>query len=154
MPRFSALPTDLVAAFRKGAPDANGLPPERHVSNGGGNPCRLCLRDVPAGAGMLVLAHRPFANLHPYAELGPIFLCAECDRADDAATAPPMLTVRAASLIKGYGPDDRIVYGTGRIVPGPETDAQVAELLAIPGVAYLHARSAVNNCYFLRIDPA
>lgn len=152
---FHALPSDVVAAYRAGAPDANGLPPERSVSNGAGNPCRHCLKDIPEGVPMLTLAHRPFDDLHPYAELGPIFLCADgCERHPDTGAPPEMLTKRLANLIKGYGPDNRIVYGTGKIVPAEDTAAYCAEVLARPGVAYLHARSWVNNCYFLRVDRA
>ncbi len=46
------------------------------VSDGHGNPCRSCLADIRAGAAMLIVAARPFPALQPYAETGPIFLCA------------------------------------------------------------------------------
>ncbi|MFN7050754.1 MAG: DUF1203 domain-containing protein, partial [Gemmobacter sp.] len=72
---FTPIPTETVRALQSGAADANGQSPERHVSDGGGNPCRHCLQMIPAGAGMLILAHRPFTRLQPYAESGPIFLC-------------------------------------------------------------------------------
>ena len=54
--RFTPLPTATVRALQSGGPDAYGQPPERHVSDGGGNPCRHCLRMIPAGAPMLVLS--------------------------------------------------------------------------------------------------
>lgn len=73
---FTAIPTEIARAYQAGGPDANGQPPERHISDGGGNPCRHCLGLIPKGAKMLVLAHRPFPNPQPYAEIGPIFLCA------------------------------------------------------------------------------
>jgi len=76
MPIFSALPTDIAAAYRAGGRDAFGNPPERKLSDGDGNPCRHCLRNISEGAEMLVLAHKPFEGTHPYAEVGPIFLCA------------------------------------------------------------------------------
>jgi len=152
--RFTALPTDLVLAVRSGRPDANGMEAERSVSDGGGNPCRHCLRDIPEGAGMLILAHRPFPALQPYAELGPIFLCEdECVRWDGAGV-PPVLARRARHLVKGYGADDRIVYGTGRIVETPMLPEAAAELLDDPRVRYAHVRSATNNCYTCRIDVA
>ena len=88
---FSALPTEAVARLRAGGLDANGQPPERHVSDGGGNPCRHCLREIPAGAPMLVLAWRPFPAPQPYAELGPIFLCAApCERHPDSGALPAL----------------------------------------------------------------
>jgi Protein of unknown function (DUF1203) len=75
--RYKAIPTDVVRAYQAGGLDANGQVPEQVVAAGGNNPCRHCLTMIPEGAGMLVLAHRPFPNLQPYAEVGPLFLCAE-----------------------------------------------------------------------------
>ena len=70
---ISAIPTKHAQAFRQGAPDAHGQKPERAISNGRGNPCRHCLKNIPKGAPMLVLAYRPFDNVNPYTETGPIF---------------------------------------------------------------------------------
>jgi len=81
MPRFIAVPTETARRYQSGGLDANGQAPERAVSNGNGNPCRHCLTFIPEGAPMLILAHRPFPDLQPYAETGPIFLCADtCSR--------------------------------------------------------------------------
>ena len=68
--RWLALPSAPVAALRAGGLDANGQPPERHVSDGDGNSCRHCLEDIAAGVPMLILAWRPFPAPQPYAELG------------------------------------------------------------------------------------
>lgn len=155
MLRFQSLPTEEVRALQAGAPDAYGHAPELHVSDGGGNPCRHCLRYIPEGAPMLILAHRPFSERHPYAETGPIFLCADpCEAPQDAAVLPEILTQSPDYLIKGYGRDDRIAYGTGKIVKRDRL-AQAAEaIFDDPRVAYVHVRSARNNCYQLRIDKA
>ena len=55
-------------------------------------------------------------------------------------------------LIRGYGADDRIVYGTGQVVATAELATAAAQLLERPEVAYLHVRSASNNCYQCRIE--
>ena len=152
--RFTAIPTEVARAYRNGAPDANGQPAERAVSDGGGNPCRHCLDDIPAGREMLILAHRPFPALQPYAETGPIFLCAEdCPRWAGEGL-PPILTRRPAYFVKGYGANDRIAYGTGRILPNDNLAKGATALFDDPRVAYGHVRSASNNCYTCRIDPA
>ena len=152
MPTFTALPTDIVQAYRAGAPDAFGNPPERHVSRGPGNPCRHCLRDIPDGAEMLVLAHKPFAGAHPYAEVGPIFLCAEDCPRGGGPDLPAILTTSPDYLVKGYSADDRIVYGTGAVTPTDQIRDRIRAIFANPDVAYLHVRSARNNCYQARID--
>ncbi|MCX8510025.1 MAG: DUF1203 domain-containing protein, partial [Rhodobacteraceae bacterium] len=81
MIHYEALPTPLVRALQAGGPDAHGQPAQRTLSDGEGNPCRHCLKMIPQGAEMLICAHRPFSSLQPYAECGPIFLCADgCPR--------------------------------------------------------------------------
>jgi hypothetical protein len=57
-------------------------------------------------------------------------------------------------LVRGYGADDRIVYGTGQVVESGRIEAICAELLEDPRVAYVHLRSASNNCYHARVDRA
>jgi hypothetical protein len=153
MIRFTALPTETVRALQAGGPDANGQVPERQVSDGGGYPCRHCLKMIPPGAGVLVLAHRPFPAPQPYAELGPIFLCADPCEAGGGEGLPEILA-SPDYIVRGYGADDRIVYGTGGVVPTPGIAARAEELLADPRVAYVHVRSARNNCYQVRIDRA
>ena len=56
--------------------------------------------------------------------------------------------------MRGYGRDDRIVYGTGAVTPTDSIAERAAMLLERGDVAYVHVRSARNNCYQCRIDPA
>ena len=149
--RFVAIPTDVVRGYQSGGPDANGQVPERTVSDGGGNPCRHCLKLIPKGAGMLVLAHRPFPAPQPYAEVGPIFLCADPCEAGGGEALPEALA-SPDYIVRGYGADDRIVYGTGGVVATEAIPARAAELFGDARVAYLHVRSARNTCYQCRID--
>jgi len=149
--RFTPIPTDLARHYQAGGPDAYGQPPERAVSDGGGNPCRHCLAMIPEGAGMLILAHRPFPALQPYAETGPIFLCADPCTAGGGEGFPEILA-SPDYILRGYSPADRIVYGTGAVVPTARIAVEAAARLADPRVAYVHVRSARNNCFQVRID--
>lgn len=149
--RFAAIPTQTVRAYQAGGADANGQAPERKRAEGTGNPCRHCLGMIPEGAEMLVLAHRPFPAPQPYAELGPIFLCAASCEAGGGVDLPEMLG-SSDYIVRGYGADDRIVYGTGGVVATGAIPARAAELFSDPRVHYLHVRSARNNCYQCRID--
>lgn len=153
MPAFTALPTGIVDAWRAGQPDANGQTPERTISDGTGNRCRHCLCLIPKGAPFLIVAHRPFDQLHPYAEVGPLFVCADpCTRHENNGTLPEAMTTSPDYLIKGYSADERIIYGTGQIVT-PEAMIDAARrLFDDPDVAFIHVRSARNNCYQARID--
>jgi hypothetical protein len=150
---FHALPTDDVRALQRGSLDANGLPAERALSDGGGNPCRHCLEDIPEGKEMLILALRPFSELQPYAECGPVFLCAdECDAPKDSTHQPDYFSVRESVLLKGYTGQQRIKYGTGQIVPPEQIKTACEKILANPDVAFVDIRSATNNCFQCRVD--
>ncbi len=151
MIRFTPIPTETVRAYQSGAPDANGQPPEHHISDGGGNPCRHCLGMIPKGAGMLVLAHRPFPAPQPYAEIGPIFLCADACQPGGGQGLPAMLD-SPDYIVRGYGADNRIVYGTGAVTPSAQITARASELFTDARIAYVHVRSARNNCFQVRID--
>jgi hypothetical protein len=150
--QFKALPTETVRALQRGGADAYGKIPERKISDGDGVPCRHCLGNVAAGEPYLVLAYRPFPDLHPYAETGPIFLHAqECERAGESSALPVMLE-SSDYIVRGYGADDRIVYGTGGVVATDGIADRAGALFERGDVAYIHVRSARNNCYQCRIE--
>lgn len=153
MIHFTPIPTETVRAYQSGAPDANGQRPERQISDGAGCPCRHCLAMIPDGAEMLVLAHRPFPAPQPYAEIGPIFLCADPCQPGGGTDVPAILD-SSDYILRGYGADDRILYGTGGVIPTPDIAARAATLLADPTTAYVHVRSSRNNCFQVRIDRA
>lgn len=152
--RFLPMPTETAAAYWNGGKDAYGLTPERQISDGDGVPCRHCLRLVSAGSPYLILAHRPFPGLQPYAETGPIFLHAErCEAHEPSEDMPPMLVSRDY-ILRGYSAEDRILYGTGAVVANADVPDYAAKLLEREGVAYVHIRSARNNCYQCRVERA
>ncbi|MEM7499493.1 MAG: DUF1203 domain-containing protein [Pseudomonadota bacterium] len=145
--RFEPIPTGAVRALQAGGPDANGMVPERAVSDGQGNPCRHCLTEIPEGAEMLILAWRPFATAQPYAETGPVFLCADPCGPHAGGGLPAVLMTSPAYMMRGYGTDERIVYGTGGVVAAREVEARAAAILAQPDVTFVHVRSASNGCF-------
>ncbi|MBZ9680054.1 MULTISPECIES: DUF1203 domain-containing protein [unclassified Mesorhizobium] len=152
--QFTALPTENVRALQRGGPDAYGRTPERKNSDGDGMPCRHCLRNIAAGDVYLILAYRPFPDPQPYAETGPIFLHAqECERAV-GTREPPEILDSPDYIVRGYGGDDRIVYGSGGIIPTGAIAARAETLLEREDIAYVHVRSARNNCYQCRIERA
>ena len=151
--RIVALTSQTVALWRQGRADAYGLTPERvAASTGSGTPCRHCLAQVPEGRPYLIVAHRPFAGLNPYTETGPIFVCAgNCPRGGGDVLPAAMLAA-PAYILRGYGRDERIIYGTGGVVPTDAIAARAAEILADPTATFVHVRSASNNCFFFRIQ--
>jgi hypothetical protein len=150
--------TNVARGFQSGGLDAYGRPPERRVADGQGQfrvPCRHCLKDVAIGEEYLILAYRPFETVHPYTETGPVFLHAKnCDRHPATEEMPGMLRRSAQMIVRGYSADERIVYGTGAVVPTDQIAQTAAALLARGDVEFVHVRSATNNCFQCRVDRA
>src|SRR5690606_1075585 len=115
--RFVALDTADVRRLQSGGTDVNGHVPERVTHRGSTVPCRHCLGQVEKGDPFLILAYRPFPEAQPYAEQGPIFLHADtCERGGGDDKIPAMFG-SPEYIMRGYNEQDRIVYGSGRIVP-------------------------------------
>lgn len=152
---FHAMPTKDAAALWAGGVDAYGFRPEIMLSDGPGHPCRHCLDNIDEGETLFVLAYRPFPQLQPYAETGPVFLHANaCNRYRAEQVRPPILETSKDYILCGYGDDDRIVYGTGKVTLKEDIGDYAAKLFERDDVAYVHVRSARNNCYQCRIDRA
>ena len=151
--RVTPMPSEHAQAYWNGGLDAHGLKPERHISDGSGVPCRHCLGAVSAGEPYLILAYCPFTARQPYAEVGPVFLHATpCDAYDGKDAIPEFYLNGEARILRAYDRDERIIYGTGRVVGARDIPAYAGELLSDPTTAYVHVRSSSNNCFAFRID--
>lgn len=151
--KFLAMDTSIVRTLQAGGCDANNMIPEKVMATETIGICRHCLKDIVAGEEMLILSHRPFQAAQPYAEQGPIFLHAEpCERFEETPQPPTNFLERDYLMIRGYTGDERIKYGTGKVV---DTGALVEGCRAIledPEIEYIHVRSASNNCYQCRVE--
>jgi hypothetical protein len=110
--------------------------------------------DDPRRRGVACTGAPSLSCAQPYAELGPIFLCADPRTCPSAApgAAPPAILASPDYILRGNSPDHRIVCGTGAVVPTARLKAEAEARFGDPRVAYLHVRSASNTCYQLRID--
>ena len=143
--------TDFAHQIRNGGIDAYGNPPERAVSDGSGNPCRSCLKMIPEGHEMLIVAACPFPALQPYAETGPVFFCADDCTAYHGSDLLDCVRDGEDRLLKGYGHNNRILYGTGAIVPVDKIAATCEDIFRDDRVAYVDVRSSLNNCFTFRV---
>lgn len=150
--RFVALSSTFVAALREGGGDANGQAPERRIATENGLPCRHCLADIGVAEPYLTLALRPFPAPQPYAEVGPIFLHADACPAGGGSDMLPACLDSPHYIVRGYNADHRIIYGTGEVVATGALVEVARRLLRNEAVAYVHVRSATNNCYQCRIE--
>ena len=152
--RFIPIPSEDVIGWQAGGVDSYGLPAKQKISDGDGAPCRHCLENIGKGGPYLVLAHRPFSGLHAYTETGPIFVhAAACRRAGSGDTLPTIFN-SASYILRGYDNGEIIVYGKGGVVDRGRIIERAETTLEKPAVAFIHARSAQNNCFHCRIERA
>ena len=145
--------SEEAARIRRGGADANGQPALSRIAEGVANPCRHCLGLIAEGERKLVLAHRPFPALQPYAETGPIFLHERACERYASDRLPGWFAFMDPAIVCGYGGDDWIRYETGEVVPGAALDAACRRILADASIAYVHIRSKFN-CFQCRVDRA
>ena len=145
------LPSEEVDGIRRGGTDANGQPALTRLAEGVANPCRHCLGLISEGDEKLVLAYRPFDAIHPYAEVGPIFLHTTSCARYEADALPLWFDFMDPAIVRGYGKDDWIRYDTGSVVAGHELTGACRRILADETVAYVHIRSKFN-CFQCRVD--
>jgi len=75
-----------------------------------------------------------------------------CERYTPDGDALPVVLDSSDFIVRGYGHDDRIAYGTGKVTPTDEISTWSRTMLARDEIAYLHVRWARNNCYQCRIE--
>lgn len=151
---FTPISTTDADQIWNGGLDAYGNDPEPKVAIEDGLPCRHCLENLTIGTPYFVMSYKPFQSRQPYAETGPIFLHAEpCERAAETDALPAILD-SAQYIVRGYCAEERIVYGSGGVVAIVDVPARIEQLFADDGIAFIHIRSAANNCFACRVDRA
>ncbi len=148
---FTSIHSDEAQKLQEGQPDAYGRTAERYISDGESVPCRHCLDIVGKDQPYILLSYRPFPQLQPYAETGPIFLHQSKCRPYRGSEIPPMLKAKQY-ILRAYDENNRIVSGSGRIILTHNIKSEAIDLFQNPRTSYLHIRSASNNCYHCRID--
>jgi hypothetical protein len=151
--RVQGMRSAEVSRLREQGLDANHQAPIEMISDGKSNPCRHCLALIAKGDAMLLLAYRPFDELQPYAEVGPIFLHKEACTHYDSHAMPAWFDYFEPAIIRGYSEQHYIRYDTGQAIAGKELTSACQKILADASVAYVHVRSKFN-CFQCRVDRA
>lgn len=150
---FTPLPTKKARELQSLGPDEHGQRPQRFISDGDGLPCRHCLDFIEEGEEVLLVSYKPFDTTQPFAEQGPIFLHAkECSPYSEPIKRPAMYEEDGDILLRAYDKHERIIYGTGQVIKNRDVEAVAAKLLEQTKAAFIHARSATNNCFQYRIN--
>jgi hypothetical protein len=145
--RLVGIATDLLAAIRRGGPDAWGRPAVRSTA-GGGEPMRCCRGNARAGESLLLFAFRPPlpGPGSPYEEVGPVFVHAEPYYPSTDDGKYPAAWFGRPQVLRAY--DERgWIHPASRVHDGNHADRQLAEVLATPGVVEVHSRNIVYGCW-------
>lgn len=117
-----------------------------------GYPCRVSLRDLPAGSEVLLVNHEHLPVDTPYRSRHAIFVGMESGKAaryEDAV--PTSLAIRLLS-VRSFDVHGDMVDAD--VVDGGDLEPLIERLLEDPRAAYLHVHNARRGCYAARVDRA
>ena len=144
--RLHPLPVDVLTEVRRTGRDVSGNPVARLTAEAGW-PLRCCLRNARAGESVLLFGYRPpIPADSPYVEIGAVFAHAEPCPGPESTDRYPADWFGRAQVLRAY--DERgWIHPASRQHDGSDPEAELAELLAEPGVVQVHSRNIVYGCY-------
>ncbi|MBB5109113.1 DUF1203 domain-containing protein [Streptomyces spectabilis] len=137
--------------------DDAGRPCVPYVDEEGGSPLRCCLRPIPAGDRVALVAYAPLrrwaartgAQPGAYDEQGPVFIHADPCAGPVEADLYPFARAGALRTLRRYDARGRIVGGRLLEIPEDTTagfDAAFEEAFADPEVTQVHVRAVEHGC--------
>lgn len=148
--RVSALDTAFVDEVRRTLTDRFGNSLTTHVDHEGGSPCRHCLQNAKPGDELIVLSYSPWAESHPYREVGPIFIHANpCPRYEESSFPPEMLARRTFAL-RAYNREDTIADAS--LATEADFEEKIDALFSNEEVVNVHVRNAAYGCYLFEVS--
>jgi hypothetical protein len=147
--QISPIPVETLRRIREHGIDDLGNPVVPEATTEDGFPLRCCLRESVAGERITAIGYNPFPWTGPYAETGPVFIhTEECPGYHDREHYPEGFRHRQ-QIFRAYSAQRRIVDAV--IVAGADAEAVLTELLARPGVDFVHSRNVAYGCYMFTV---
>jgi hypothetical protein len=115
-----------------------------------GFPCRITLEDAPVGETVLLLNYEHQPADTPYRARHAIYVReAAVEPRTVIDEVPASLAVRPYISLRAF--DTQGMMLDAEVSPGSDLKVPIERLLAVPGVAYLHAHYAGRGCYAAHI---
>jgi hypothetical protein len=116
-----------------------------------GFPCRITLEDARPGDTVLLLNYEHQPANSPYRSRHAIFVSEQArETRRFVDEVPSVLSIRKAISLRAY--DEAGMMLDAELAAGADLEPVIERLLAVPGVAYLHAHNAGRGCYAARIE--
>ena len=158
MTEFQCIPieTEIAERFRRTGLDDNGNTLRRCMATeGGGFPCRHCLRLASPGEMLLLGSYNLPRPRGIYWTPSPIFLHADaCARFDLENTVAPIVRGNALVSVRAYDAEDMCLYDLGQVCGGGDVDGPLARALDDPRTAFVNIHTARPGCLLSRVERA
>jgi hypothetical protein len=151
--RYVAIDPERLERMRERGADEFGNAWTRRVAQGW-EPLRCCLGAAAEGEEIALICYTPWTEPSPWLEAGPVFVhFGQCAGYRTPDVYPE--TLRGGQrMLNPFGHNgDRAYDHITFVGPRDDHDAAVRHVLAQPGVAYLHVRSATAGCFTFEARP-
>jgi hypothetical protein len=148
-----AIDPDRLAAMRSRGADELGNEFRAQPAQGW-EPLRCCLAVARAGERIVLISYTPLRSRSPWAETGPVFVHAgTCDGYPSDAGLPEQLRT-GPRVLRAYRADGTLDYDAMAYVgKGDDIEPALLQILETPGVAEVHVRAAVAQCFTFAVRP-
>jgi hypothetical protein len=149
-----AIATPVADRFRRTGRDDNGNEIRRMAATeGGGFPCRHCLRLGEPGETMLLGSYNLPRPQGIYWSASPIFVHeAPCPRAETPNEVVPIVRVSALVSLRAYDAADQCVYDLGQVCAGPDIDGPLERALNDSRTDFVNIHTARPGCLLTRVE--
>jgi Protein of unknown function (DUF1203) len=150
--KIHALPAPVLDGVRGSGLDASGYPVQHMVAKGG-EPLRCCLRNALPGEKLMLFGFAPPIPASPYREIGAVFAHADACQGYPDAHAYPQDWYGRAQVLRAYDAKGWIHDAT-RVHDSQDSEAVIANMLAVPDVVQIHSRNVAWGCYMFAVTRA
>jgi hypothetical protein len=148
------IPPDRLAAMRVADRDDLDNPLVERTAEGW-EPLRCCLRVSRPGESIALIAYSPFADRTAWSEVGPVFIhLHDCAGYTQRAELPSELRT-GPRVLRTYHADGSLDYEDIALVgAGEDIEPVLSQLLERPGVARIHVRAHLSQCFTYEVRRA
>jgi hypothetical protein len=137
-------------AVRAAGIDEFGNPFTSYDASGQGEPLRCCLRFARPGERIALISWAPFTEVSPWREVGPVYVHADRCAGFAGPGLPPELD-RGPRLLRTYHADGSMDYAHNTLTDDEDLAPVIETLLAEPGVATVHVRTVLPQCFLYAV---